>query len=61
MEQHNRLAPVEDELEDVKRKLGRTWHYMEATADVQMAHASDRIREHRERHSGSKAVPVLPV
>ena len=47
-EQRKRLQIIEDELEDVKRKLGRIWHVIETT-DIEMADASDRIREHRER------------
>ena len=47
-EQRKRLQTLEDELEDVKRKLGRIWHFVETT-DVDMADASDRIKEHRER------------
>ena len=47
-EQHKRLETIDDELEDVKRKLGRIWHFIEMT-DIDMADASDRIEEHRER------------
>ena len=47
-EQRNRLETIEDELEDVKRKLGRIWHFVETT-DIGMADASDRIKEHRDR------------
>ena len=47
-EQRKRLETIEDELEDVKRKLGRIWHFVETT-DINMADASDRIKEHRER------------
>ena len=47
-EQHKRLETIEDELEDVKRKLGRIWHFVETT-DIDMADASSRIKEHRER------------
>ena len=47
-EQRKRLKIIEDELEDVKRKLGRIWHVIE-TSDIDIADASDRIREHRER------------
>ena len=47
-EQHKRLETIDDELEDVKRKLGRIWHFIEMT-DIDMADASDRIKEHRER------------
>ena len=47
-EQRKRLETIEDELEDVKRKLGRIWHFVETT-DIDMADAADRIKEHRER------------
>ena len=47
-EQRKRLETIEDELEGVKRKLGRIWHFVETT-DIDMADASDRIKEHRER------------
>ena len=47
-EQRKRLETIESELEDVKRKLGRIWHVIETT-DIDMADASDRIKEHRER------------
>ena len=47
-EQRKRLQTVEDELEDVKRKLGRIWHVIETT-DIDMADAAGRIKEHRER------------
>ena len=47
-EQRKRLETVETELEEVRRKLGRVWHFIE-NSDIEMADASDRIREHRER------------
>ena len=47
-EQRKTLRAIEDELEDVKKKLGRIWRHIETT-DTAMADASDRIREHRER------------
>ena len=47
-EQRKRLQTVEDELEDVKRKLGRIWHVIETT-DIDIADAADRIKEHRDR------------
>ena len=47
-EQHKRLETIDDELEEVKRKLGRIWHFIESTG-IDMADASDRITEHRER------------
>ena len=47
-DQRKRLRIIEDELEDVKRRLGRIWNVIE-TSDVEMADASDRIKEHRER------------
>ncbi len=54
-EQRQRLETIEDELEDVKRKLGRIWHYIESTDSVEMADASDRIREHRDRQARLEA------
>ena len=47
-EQRKRLKTIDDELEDVKRKLARIWHVIE-TSDIDIADASDRIKEHRER------------
>ena len=49
-EQRKRLETIEDELEEVKRKLGRIWHLVENT-DTDLADASDRIKEHRERQT----------
>ena len=49
-EQRKRL----ETLEDVKRKLGRIWHFVETT-DIDMADASDRIKEHRERQERLEA------
>ena len=43
-----RLETIEEELEDVKRRLGRIWQVIETT-DIAMADASERIKEHRER------------
>ena len=47
-DQRERLQTIEEELEDVKKRLGRIWNHIETT-DTEMADASDRIREHRER------------
>ena len=47
-EQRQRLQTIDEELEDVKRRLSRIWQAIETT-DIEMADASDRIREHRER------------
>ena len=47
-EQRDRLENIEEELEDVKKRLGRIWQVIETT-DIEMADASERIREHRER------------
>ena len=47
-EQRERLSTIEEELQEVKRRLGRIWHVIETTA-IEMADASDRIKEHRER------------
>ena len=46
--ERQRLASIDEELDDVQRKLGRIWHIIE-TADIDITHASKRIREHRER------------
>ena len=48
-EQRTKLETIEDELEDVKRKLGRIWHFIETADNVEMTDASDRIRAHRDR------------
>ena len=47
-EQRQKLETIEDELEDVKRRLGRIWQVIETT-DIEMTDASERIKEHRER------------
>ena len=47
-EQRQRLETTEEELEDVKRRLGRIWQVIETT-DIEMADASERIKEHRDR------------
>ena len=53
-EQRERLESVEAELEDVKRKLDRVWHFVEST-DLEMADASERILEHRHRREQLEA------
>ena len=47
-EQRQRLETIEEELEDVRKRLGRIWQVIETT-DIEMADASERIKEHRER------------
>ena len=47
-EQRQRVESIEEELEDVNKRLTRIWQVIETT-DIEMAHASERIREHRER------------
>ena len=47
-EQRERLESIEEELEEVKRRLGRIWQVIETT-DIEMADASERIKEHRDR------------
>ena len=47
-EQRERLETIEEELEEVKRRLGRIWQVIETT-DIEMADASERIKEHRDR------------
>ena len=53
-EQRQNLETVEAELEEVKRKLGRIWHFVEST-DLDMADASERILEHRHRREQLEA------
>ena len=57
-DQRKRLRIIEDELEDVKRRLGRIWNAIE-TSDIDMADASDRIKEHRERKERADARAIL--
>ena len=47
-EQRKRLKVIKDELDEVKRRMGRVWQVIE-TSKLDIADASDRIREHRER------------
>ena len=47
-EQRERLETIDNELEDVKRRLGVIWNAIE-TSDIDISDASDRIREHRDR------------
>ena len=47
-EQRQRLKVIDEELEEVKRRLGRIWQVIETT-DIEMSDATERIREHRER------------
>jgi len=53
-EQRHNLEIVEAELEEVKRKLDRIWHFVEST-DLDMADASERILEHRHRREQLEA------
>ena len=43
-DQRERLQNIEEELEDVKKRLARIWNHIETT-DTEMADASERIRE----------------
>ena len=47
-EQRQKLETIEQELQDVRRRLSRVWQVVENT-DLDMADASERIKEHRER------------
>ncbi len=47
-EQRQRLKVINEELKEVKRRLGRIWQVIETT-EIEMSDATDRIREHRER------------
>ncbi len=46
--ERERLQTIEAELQEVKRRLDRIWQLIETT-DLDVADASERIREHRER------------
>ena len=48
-EQGKRLQTIENEIEDVKRKLDRVWRHIETVDNVETVDASARLREHRER------------
>ena len=47
-EQRERLQTIEEELDEVRRRLGRIWHVIETT-DLDMSDATERVSEHRER------------
>ncbi len=47
-EHRQRLETIETELKDVNERLDRIWEAIE-TANIDMAHASERIAAHRER------------
>ncbi len=53
-EQRQNLETIEAELEEVKRKLDRIWHFVEST-DLEMADASERILAHRHRREQLEA------
>ena len=53
-EQRQNLETIEAELEEVKRKLDRIWHFVEST-DLAMADASERILAHRHRREQLEA------
>ena len=53
-EQRQNLETIEAELEEVKRKLDRIWHFVEST-DLDMADASERILQHRHRRDQLEA------
>ena len=53
-QQRQNLETIEAELEEVKRKLDRVWHFVEST-DLDMADASERILEHRHRRDQLEA------
>ncbi len=47
-EQRERLETVEEELEEVKRRLGRIWQFVE-NIDLDIEDFKPRIKDHRER------------
>ena len=48
-EQRQRLQTIDEELEDVKKQLGRVWNFVAKSDSVDVAEASDLIVELRER------------
>ena len=48
-EQRERLESIDGELEEVKKQLGRVWHFIAKSDSVDVAEASDLIVELRER------------
>ena len=48
-EQRKRLQTIDKELEDVKPQAGYASGTLVETSDIDIADASDRIKEHRER------------
>ena len=48
-EQRERLESIDGELEEVKKQLGRVWHFIARSDSVDVAEASDLIVELRER------------
>ena len=48
-DQRQRLESIDAELEDVKKHLGRIWHYIGETDKVEMPDAADHIREMRDK------------
>ena len=48
-DQRERLESIDGELEEVKKQLGRVWHFIARSDSVAVAEASDLIVELRER------------
>ena len=48
-EQRDRLDTIDGELEEVKKQLGRVWHFITKSDSVDVAEASDLIVELRQR------------
>ena len=48
-DQRERLESIDGELEDVKKQLGRVWHFIAKSDSIDVAEASDLIVELRER------------
>ena len=48
-DQRERLESIDRELEEVKKQLGRVWHFIAKSDSVDVAEASDLIVELRER------------
>ena len=58
--QRERLETIEGELVEVRRRLDRIWQVIETT-DIEMADASERIKDHRERKEQLEAAAEVAL
>ena len=55
--QRQKLESIDGELEEVKKQLGRVWHFVAKSDSVDVAQASDLIVELRERKENLEIAP----